>query len=484
MGIHTSNLNTNIRTGRRFQKRLSLPANLFITTSETFIGDKYIISENLGSGAFSEVKLCIHKLTQEKRAVKIIHKAYLYLDQYNENHQLQEISILTSLVHPNILRCYEIFEDHFKFYLVTELCEGGTLFEKIKEFQTLNEEKVSSLIFQVLSALAYCHEDKNVIHRDLKPENILLEEKIGVLNIKISDFGSACYLDPGKKLQKSLGTPYYVAPEVVEGEYDEKCDVWSCGIILYMLLTGKAPYQGTNVKSILKNLKTSPFVFNEVDHPNISPHAVDLLKKMLVIDPKLRIPASEALNHPWFQSDSQTLQNTKDLTESLKHLAKFTSTSKLKDAVYTYLVTQIISKDELHRLTAVFKMIDVNGDGKITKAELVQQYVTLMGKKNAVKIVESIMAQVDSDQNGDIDYVEFLKGCMDYERNLSKENLKRIFSVFDQDDNGEITLDEIKSILGNQPQLTDSAWEDMMREVDKNHDGKIDLCEFIRYITS
>lgn len=482
MGINTSNLNSSIRTGRKYHRRSSLPANIFITTSDAFIGDKYEIIENIGSGAFSEVKLCVLKATQEKRAVKVIHKAYLYLDQYNENHELQEISILTNLVHPNILRCYEIFEDHFKFYLVTELCEGGTLFEKIKEFQSLNEEHISNFMFQILSAVTYCHEDKNVIHRDLKPENILLEEKTGTFNIKISDFGSACYFDPGKKIQKSLGTPYYVAPEVVNGEYDEKCDIWSCGIIMYMLLTGRPPYKGNNSKAILNNIKSSPFVFIEENYPNISGLASDLLKKMLIIDPKQRISASEALNHPWLQSTLQVLGNHKDLTETLKSLAKFTSSSKLKDAVYTFLATQIVSKDEIHRLTAVFKMIDTNGDGKITKPELMQQYLKFVGEKQAFKIVDSVMEQVDLDQNGKIDYLEFLKACMNYKKNLSKENLLRVFGIFDQDDNGEITLDEIKSILGRQQQISDSELEDIIREVDKNNDGKINLREFIRYI--
>lgn len=484
MGINTSHLNSSIRTGRKYQRRSPLPANMFIPTSEAFIGDSYEIIENIGSGAFSEVKLCVHKATQEKRAVKVIHKAYLYLDQYNENHELREISILTNLVHPNILRCYEIFEDHFKFYLVTELCEGGTLFEKIKEFQSLNEEHISNLMFQILSAVTYCHDDKNVIHRDLKPENILLEEKTGGFNIRISDFGSACYFDPGKKLQKSLGTPYYIAPEVIHGDYDEKCDIWSCGIILYMLLTGKPPYKGTNSKSILSLIKSSPFIFTEDNYPHISAPAKDLLKKMLIIDPKQRISASEALNHPWLQSSLQVQGSFKDLTETLKSLAKFNSTSRLKEAVYTFLATQVVSKDEIHRLTAVFKMIDTDGDGKITKPELMQQYLKFVGEKHAFKIVDSVMEQVDLDHNGNIDYLEFLKACMNYKRNLSKENLLRVFGIFDQDDNGEITLDEIKSILGRQQQILNSECEDIIREVDKNNDGKIDLREFILYILS
>jgi calcium-dependent protein kinase len=480
MGINASKSRSQIRTGRRLSKYLSVPANIFIQQSSGYIAEKYDIIENIGSGAFSEVKLCTHKQTNEKRAVKIIHKGSLYLDQLDENNQLQELKILTSLVHPNILRCYEVFEDHFKFYIVTEFCEGGTLFEMIKDFSSLTEGQVSKLIFQVLSAISYCHEEKHVIHRDLKPENILIEGNS--INIKLADFGSACYLDPGQKLQKALGTPYYIAPEVLSGDYNEKCDVWSCGIILFMLLTGKPPYQGRNQKEILKNIKESPFLFRENEFPGISLLAVDLIKRMVCVNPEERISASEALNHFWFQGKEQG--GKRDLTETLKQLARFSSTSKLKDAVYTYLATQIISKDEMQRLTSEFQLLDKNGDGKISKLELMDQYTSIMGEKNAVKVVDSIMAQVDSNQSGDIDYIEFVKACMDYKQTLSKENLKFVFRLFDQDDSGEITLDEIKSLLGKHLHLSDKTWVEMIQEVDKNGDGKIDLREFILCLTA
>ena len=482
MGINTSKSRSRIRTGRRLSKFLSLPANIFIQQTSSYIGEKYDIIENIGSGAFSEVKLCIHKLTNERRAVKVIHKSCLYLDQLDELNQLKEMNILTSLVHPNILRCYEVFEDHFKFYIVTELCEGGTLFEKIKDFSSLNEDQVSKILFQVLSALSYCHEDKHVIHRDLKPENVLLEGKAGSLSIKLADFGSACYLDPGEKLQKALGTPYYIAPEVLQGDYNEKCDVWSCGIILFMLLTGSAPYSGRNQKEILRSIKESPFVLEEGKYPQLSRPAVDLLKKLLQTNPEERISASEALNHSWFCMDS--VESYGNLTDTLKQLAKFTSTSKLKDAVYTYLATQIISKEELQRLTKEFKILDKNGDGKISRLELMEHYTQFVGEKNAVKTVDSIMVQVDSNQSGEIDYIEFVKACMDYKQNLSKENLKFVFRLFDQDDSGEITLDEIKSLLGKHVQLSDKTWLEIIQEVDKNGDGKIDLREFILCLTT
>ena len=160
-----------------------------------------------------------------------------------------------------------------------------------------SEKEASDIMFQIMSAVSYCHQ-KKVIHRDLKPENIFLDEKNGSLSIKIGDFGSSCILNPKRKVIGCFGSAYYIAPEVLSGSYDEKCDVWSCGIILYILLTGQPPYKGRDNPSILAEIKDSPLIITQEMLPNVSPAVVDLLKKLLVQSPASRISASESLSHP------------------------------------------------------------------------------------------------------------------------------------------------------------------------------------------
>jgi len=155
-----------------------------------------------------------------------------------------EIDILKNLDHPNILRLYEVFEDKKFIYLVTEFCEAGELFDEIVKRQRFDERDAAIIIKQLLSAIAYCH-SKSVCHRDLKPENILIDNK-ETLSIKLIDFGTSQKFDTEEKMELILGTAYYIAPEVLKGEYDEKCDVWSCGVILYILLSGSPPFNGKN----------------------------------------------------------------------------------------------------------------------------------------------------------------------------------------------------------------------------------------------
>lgn len=483
--VHSNSKVAQVRMSNKFHSTLvpAIQPLSFLKKIKGPLSSEYVEVRTLGSGAFAEVKLCIHVPTNEQRAVKFIHKSGLFLDQMDAEYQLREISILTSLDHPNILRCYAIYEDTNLFYVVTEYCEGGELFDKIIKWKKFSEEQASLIYYQLMSAVSYCHE-KSIIHRDLKPENILLEEKGDSLNIKIADFGSSCFFDPKKKLQNLFGTAYYIAPEVLRGGYTEKCDLWSCGVILFVLLTGCAPYPGKDNPTILRNVRNSPLRIKPENHPNLSKEALDILQKLLIVDYSERISATEALLHPWVQNSRKFLKDSQNLTNTLKQLSSFTSNSKLKDAVYTFLAYQIITHEEIKALKKDFQVIDSNGDGKITRDELMEQYLKVMNEDEAIKTVDSIMREVDTNDNGDIDYSEFLKACMNHKKNLSRQNLEKIFAMFDSDGNGEISIEEIKSLLGDKNEINSAIWEEFIKEFDGNADGKIDFNEFIRTISS
>lgn len=222
--------------------RIVINSEAFIHENPGNIKDFYKISSCIGRGAYGEVRKCLNKETKALRAVKIINKKYLEDDEKKK--LLGEISILKQMDHPNILKLYEFFQDPKRYFLVTELCTGGELFEKISQEQQFSERDAANIIKQVLSAINYCH-SRNIVHRDLKPENLLLDKTAENPRVTIIDFGTSGVFDPNKKMSQKYGTPYYIAPEVLKKSYNQKCDLWSCGVILYILLCGYPPFNGS-----------------------------------------------------------------------------------------------------------------------------------------------------------------------------------------------------------------------------------------------
>ena len=210
----------------------------------------------------------------------------------------QEVSILRTLDHPNILKIHETYQDKFSYFIVTELCTGGELFDRITSSQSICEATAAEYTRQILSCLVYCH-DRNVVHRDLKPENFLLDTAAPSANIKLIDFGAACELTPGNLLTRKVGTSYYIAPEVIEMGYTEKCDIWSAGTVLYVMLSGVPPFSGNSDEEIIRNVSKGKYAFAGREWEGISAHAKDFISKLMNVDPSARLSAKQALNHPW-----------------------------------------------------------------------------------------------------------------------------------------------------------------------------------------
>lgn len=203
------------------QIRIS-PGTFILERTEVF-NSEYEVAHQLGHGAFSTVYQCIEKMTGKVRAVKIVSKKGLNSDHMTSTFKLQEIQVLKQLDHPNILKVFQIFEDKKSFYVVMEFCSGGELFNKITKKRTFTEHEAAKIMYQLLSAVAYCH-SKNIIHRDIKPENILLDERNDDFMIKVADFGSSVIFDVKTKISGCYGSVYYIAPEVLLNTYNEKCD--------------------------------------------------------------------------------------------------------------------------------------------------------------------------------------------------------------------------------------------------------------------
>ena len=252
-----------------------------------FLKNYEVSDKVLGTGAFGMVKKATKRTSGEVRAVKMIDK--LQLDQQEKISLKYEIDILKNVTHPNILRLYEVYENKSQIYMVTELCDGCELFDEISKRETFSEIEAALVTKQVLQAIAYCH-GQNIAHRDLKPENILIDIK-NRGTIKVIDFGTSHHFDSSNNVMHQLyGTPYYIAPEVLTGSYTEACDVWSIGVIVYIMLCGRPPFTGNSEDDILNKVRRGEWVFGH-DFEKVSQEGKDFITKLMCKNVERRLTA-------------------------------------------------------------------------------------------------------------------------------------------------------------------------------------------------
>ncbi|XP_031476660.1 calcium-dependent protein kinase 25-like [Nymphaea colorata] len=268
--------------------------------------DRYVLEERLGSGQFGVIRYCYDKLTGETLACKSISKDLLVTPEDVRSVKL-EIEIMAQLSgHPNVVDLKAVFEEEDYVHLVMELCEGGELYQLLENHKLLSEAEAVVMFKQLMEVLKFCH-DKGVVHRDLKPENILLATNSKPSPIKLADFGLASYIRPGQALYGIVGSPYYIAPEVLAGGYNEAADVWSAGVILYILLSGQPPFYGVTKAQIFDEVRAADIWFPSEPWDHVSASAKDLIRRMLCRDPKNRLTAAQVLDHCWFKNEEKLL---------------------------------------------------------------------------------------------------------------------------------------------------------------------------------
>jgi len=456
------------------ETQMNVNKGTFIQYKKGQIEADYTIGEIMGSGAFATVRKVTHKDTGNTRALKIIKKN----PKQDSSRMYLEVDILKKLIHPNIMQIFEFYEDKKNFYIITEFCEGGELFDKVVEKGSFKEDEAASVVKQLISAINYIHLN-NIVHRDLKPENILLDTKKNNI-IKIIDWGTARFFDKdkNKKMNKISGTPYYIAPEVLFEKYDEKCDVWSCGVIMYILLCGYPPFNGETDNEILAKIKSGKFSFPEEEWSALSSDCKDLIKCMLEFDPKKRYSAQQCLAHNWLTQRNNKALDTNLTKRALTNMKKFHAERKLQQASLTYIVNHLMSKEDKNEMHEIFSSFDKNGDGVLSREEIFEGYKSILGEVEATKEVDRIMKEADLDRSGSIDYNEFLIACSNRQKLLNKEKLEATFKMFDKDGSGSISAKEIKDVLGGALGGDAKLLDQIINEVDDNGDKEISLKEF------
>ena len=500
-----SELNDDNEPNINSQSRREIPQNIVdvkfktdILVNEYFCNpfDIYEELEELGEGAYGVVKkVCLKDNPETVRAMKIISKEYIVEGQSQK--LMDEIQILKKLEHPNIMKIYEYYDDSKNIYIVSELCDQGDLLGKMRKLGSMSEVVVKFLMDQILNALSYLH-DNRIFHGDIKLENVMLYkakkegrrftklnselnssaqlrndieniykdknkklrssvifvEDMTNYEVKLIDFGCSRFLTRKKhnKLSGIVGTSLYCSPEVVDDSYDERSDEWSCGILMYILICGEAPFPGETEEEIFAKVKTCDVNFSHKKFKKVSNNCIDLIKKLLTKNKKHRITAAEALKHPFFVENFNpmtALTENKDLNILKRFITLKKFPSKLHEVVNAYCCFNFISKEEEKQLRELFRFMDHGNKNKLTMQDFKK------GFKEANIMVSSfelknIMNILDSDGSNFIEYQEFLRATCDKKLLFRDENLKAVFSVIDNTKKGYATQKDIQRfVLGN-----------------------------------
>ncbi|MFS7993945.1 putative protein kinase CAMK-CDPK family [Helianthus anomalus] len=545
--------------------------------------ESYHFGKELGRGQFGVTYLCTERATGRKYACKSISKRKLVTKKEMDDVK-REIMMLQHLTgQPNIVEFRGAYEDEESVHLVMELCSGGELFDRITKKGSYSEKEAAKLGRQIVNVVHVCH-FMGVMHRDLKPENFLMVSQDEDSSLKATDFGLSVFIEEGKIYKEIVGSAYYVAPEVLHRRYGKEIDVWSAGVILYILLSGVPPFWGEHpwlkedgeasevpmdsavlirmkqfrAMNKLKKLaikdgkinfeefvtmmkkgtvetgkiykeivgsayyvapevlhrrygkeidvwsagvilyillsgvppfwgETEKGIFEEILHgkldlqsppwPSISEGAKDLISKMLTRDPKNRITADKALEHPWLKEDGEASEVPMD-SAVLIRMKQFRAMNKLKKLAIKVIAQNLESTEEIKGLKQMFNNMDTDGSGSITYEEL-KTGLSKLGSRLAEAEIQQLMEAADVDKNGSIDYIEFITATMHRHKLDREENLHRAFRFFDKDDSGYITRDELRHAMTEYGMGDEATINEVLDDVDTDKDGKINFEEFV-----
>jgi calcium-dependent protein kinase len=377
--------------------------------------------------------------------------------------------------HPNVVCVADAYEDSRAVYFVMELCTGGEMFDKIVAAGHYSEKSAADAFRTILRMLHHCH-TLGVVHRDLKPENFLLSERGAGAVLKATDFGLSAFFKVGDVFTEMVGSPYYVAPEVLRKRYGPECDLWSVGVILYILLGGLPPFWGENEKAIFDAVMRGHLDFSEDPWPSISEKAKDLVRRLLTKDVAARLNIEQALAHPWLAAGGASDAPLDSAV--LQRMTHFSNQGRFKQLGMMMLVKHL-KPEELEGLRKLFVEIDEDGSGTITIEEL-RKGLSHHGADLAVAEVEKLMEQCNLDGAHELSYDEFMASTIQMHKLESEDNLHQAFHDMDPDGNGSITPDELATLMLQQGmKMSRSEILALVDEVDTDHNGSIDFHEFL-----
>ncbi|KAG7615126.1 putative protein kinase CAMK-CDPK family [Arabidopsis thaliana] len=441
------------------------------------IGKVYILGDELGQGQFGITRKCVEKTSGKTYACKTILKMNLK-SREDEEAVKREIRIMKHLSgEPNIVEFKKAYEDRDSVHIVMEYCGGGELFKKIealsKDGKSYSEKEAVEIIRPIVNVVKNCHY-MGVMLRDLKPENFLLSSTDKNATVKAIDFGCSVFIEEGEVHWKFAGSAYYIAPEVLQGKYGKEADIWSAGIILYILLCGKPPFVTEPEAQMFSEIKSAKIDVDSESWKFIDVKAKHLVNRMLNRNPKERISAAEVLGHPWMKDGEASDKPIDGVV--LSRLKQFRDMNKLKKVALKVIAANL-SEEEIKGLKTLFTNIDTDKSGTITLEEL-KTGLTRLGSNLSKTEVEQLMEAADVDGNGTIDIDEFISATMHRYRLDRDDHVYQAFQHFDKDNDGHITKEELEMAMKEHGVGDEVSIKQIITEVDTDNDGKINFEEF------
>jgi len=391
-----------------------------------------------------------------------------YLDELRN-----EISVLRSLDHPNIVKAYEVYETKHNIFVLMEYCSGGDLYARVPYI----ESQAATIITQLCSAIGHMH-DNGIIHRDIKMENIMFESNDPKAKIKLLDFGLSKKYLPGMYMSDWCGTVYTMSPQVLEGVYTNSADCWSIGVIAFLLLCNEKPFRGKR-SEVLRKIKRCDYNFNSPGWCNVSKDAKGFVEALLTKDPKKRLSAEEALQHSWLKRKDFETVSTKELNERLMmsikdNILSFAQTSELKK-IAAVIVAHKSSVKEILEMRRAFEKFDKEKDGVVT----IDEFKSAMAEcdEYSDEEVNAMFDHIDVNKNGKIMYTEFVAATLELHGRVEEKRLAEAFDHIDDDDSGYISKENLKNLLGES--ATPERIEKLIGSADADGDGRISFEEFL-----
>ncbi|KAL6563921.1 Calcium-dependent protein kinase 8 [Orobanche hederae] len=403
------------------------------------INARYNLGRELGRGEFGVTYLCTDVETGEKLACKSISKKKLKTAVDIEDVR-REVEIMKCMPnHPNIVTLKAAYEDDNDVHIVMELCEGGELFDRIVARGHYTERAAALVMRTIVEVVQMCHR-QGVMHRDLKPENFLFANKKETSPLKAIDFGLSVFFKPGERFNEIVGSPYYMAPEVLKRNYGPEVDIWSAGVILYILLCGVPPFWAETEQGVAQAIIRSAIDFKRDPWPKVSDGAKDLVKKMLYPDPTRRLTAQQVL--------------------ALR------------------VVAEHLSVDEVAGIKEAFDKMDSGKKGKINLEEL-KVGLQKLGHQIPDTDLQILMEAADVDGDGTLNYAEFVAVSVHLRKMANDEHLHKAFAFFDKNGSGYIEIEELRDAFSDEDEANnEEVINAIMHDVDTDKDGRISYEEF------
>jgi calcium-dependent protein kinase len=455
------------------EKTGKIPLNGRYNRRPKRLEDDYVVTNTvLGTGLEGAVYMAQGKGHPERTyAVKTL--SLKELNSHKKELLESELEVFLHLDHPHVVRLYDVYEAENALYLVMEYMRGGELFDRVTVKKQFTESDAATAVWQMLLAVNYLHL-QGMVHRDLKLENFLYDAK-GSDILKLIDFGFSKMAHSESKMRECLGTMSYVAPEVLQGNYNKSCDLWSLGVITFILLAGYMPFKGENA-DIHQAILRGEYHMAPERWDHISANAKRFTKALLCVVPENRLTAQSALRHPWIMDRCK--HGGRDIDRPVADaLCNYAKASKFRRCCLEMMAWSLTS-EESAKVMEDFRQIDSNQTGTISMVELKDVLVKKynIADEEATKVFNSM----DTNNDEQIHYSDFLAAMLTTRITLHNDLLQRTFKKFDTDGSGYITLDNLREVLGDMAKGQDVS--ELLAEADYVKDGRISYEEFVRFL--